>query len=173
MALTYPIYTVILSYQATSHNPTIFHHLDIDHVGTQRSSASCAMLTRTNNAETAVYGCWLLSSIFIFFLVAKGFCPFLHCRLSAHAFGFNLPNIHLVFFFRNLYIRLIITIYCASISHRRKGSFFRNYSNIHLVGKLLGSTLLWCSACLFDFTQFVILENLSLLDLALSEVKRL
>ena len=44
------------------------------------------------------------------------------------------------------------------------------------IGKLLSSTLLtyllWC--CLtFDFTQFVILENLSILDLALSGVKGL
>ena len=38
------------------------------------------------------------------------------------------------------------------------------------VGKLLSSTVLWC--CLFfNFTQFVILENLSVLDLALSGVK--
>ena len=33
------------------------------------------------------------------------------------------------------------------------------------IGKLLSSTLLWC--CLFfNFTQFVVLENLSILDLA-------
>ena len=38
------------------------------------------------------------------------------------------------------------------------------------VGKLLSSTLLWCFN-FFNFTQFVILENLSVLDLALSEVK--
>ena len=40
------------------------------------------------------------------------------------------------------------------------------------IGKLLGSTLLWCCSC-FNFTQFVILENLSSLDLALSGVKGL
>ena len=64
VALTYAIYTLTLSSQATSRNPTTLHHIDIDHVGTQGSSASCAM--RPNKAETAVYGCWLLSSIFIF-----------------------------------------------------------------------------------------------------------
>ena len=39
-------------------------------------------------------------------------------------------------------------------------------------GKLLSSTLLWCYL-VFNFTQFVILESLSVLDLALSEVKGL
>ena len=34
-----------------------FHHLDIRHVGTQSSRASCAMLMRSNKAETAVHGC--------------------------------------------------------------------------------------------------------------------
>ena len=51
-----------------------------------------------NKAETAVHGCWLLSSIFIvffFFLVATGFCHFYHCRLSVHACGFNLHYLHL------------------------------------------------------------------------------
>ena len=39
-------------------------------------------------------------------------------------------------------------------------------------GKLLSRDLLWC--CLvFNFTQFVILENLSVLDLALSGMKEL
>ena len=50
----------------TSPNPIIFHHIDIDHVGTQSSSASCTMLMRPNKARTAVHGCWLLSFIFIF-----------------------------------------------------------------------------------------------------------
>ena len=40
----------------------------------------------------------------------------------------------------------------------------------HFVGKLLSSTLLWC-CLLFNFTQFVILEHLSVLDLALLGVK--
>ena len=57
VALMYPIYTLTLSSQATSHKSTIFHHIDIDHVGTQSSFASCAMLMRPNNAETAVHGC--------------------------------------------------------------------------------------------------------------------
>ena len=35
-----PTYTLTLSSQATSYNPTIFHHIDIDHVGTQSSSAA-------------------------------------------------------------------------------------------------------------------------------------
>ena len=40
------------------------------------------------------------------------------------------------------------------------------------IGKLLSSILLWC--CLFvNFTQFVILVNLSILDLALSGMKGL
>ena len=38
------------------------------------------------------------------------------------------------------------------------------------IGKLLSSTLLWCCWS-FNFTQFVILKNLSILDLALSRVK--
>ena len=59
---------------------------------------SCAVLMRSNKAETAVHGCWPLSSIFIlFFLVATGFCPFYHCRLSEHACGFNIPYLHLDF----------------------------------------------------------------------------
>ena len=42
------------------------------------------------------------------------------------------------------------------------------------IGKLLNSTLLWCFGVVrFNFTQFVILENLSILDLALSGVKGL
>ena len=40
------------------------------------------------------------------------------------------------------------------------------------IGKLLGSTLLWC-CLLFNFTQFIILENLSILNFALSRVKGL
>ena len=84
-----------LSFQATSHNPTIFHHFDIHNVGTQSSSASCAMLMRPNKAETAVHGCWLLTSIFSsYFLVATGFNPFYRRRLSAHMCGFNLPLLH-------------------------------------------------------------------------------
>ena len=38
------------------------------------------------------------------------------------------------------------------------------------IGRLLSSTLLWC-CLLFSFTQFVIFENLSIFDLALSGVK--
>ena len=42
----------------------------------------------------------------------------------------------------------------------------------HSIEKLLSSNLLWC--CLFfNFTQVVILENLLILDLALSGVKGL
>ena len=42
----------------------------------------------------------------------------------------------------------------------------------HRIGKLLSSTLLWC--CLFfNFTQFVVLENLLVFDLALSGVNGL
>ena len=79
------IYILTSSHQATSHKPTIFHHIDIHHVETQSSSASCAMLTRPNKAETAVHCCWLLSSICIlFFLVATGFYPFYHCCYNAH-----------------------------------------------------------------------------------------
>ena len=33
VASTYPYYILTLSFQATSHNPTIFHHLDIHNVG--------------------------------------------------------------------------------------------------------------------------------------------
>ena len=40
------------------------------------------------------------------------------------------------------------------------------------VGKLLSSTLPW-SCLFFNFTKFVIIENLSILDLALSGVKEL
>ena len=40
------------------------------------------------------------------------------------------------------------------------------------IGKLLSSTLLWGSL-FFDFSQFVILESLSVFDLALSGVKGL
>ena len=39
------------------------------------------------------------------------------------------------------------------------------------VGKLLSSTLLWCWL-IFNFTKFVVLEKLSILDLAMSGVKR-
>ena len=39
-----------------------------------------------------------------------------------------------------------------------------------VIGKLLRSTLLWC-CLLSNFPQFVILENLSILGLALSEAK--
>ena len=39
------------------------------------------------------------------------------------------------------------------------------------VGKLSKSTSLWCCV-LFNFTQVVILENLSILDLTLSGVKK-
>ena len=46
----------------------------------------------------------------------------------------------------------------------------RTMKMISFIGKLLSSTLLWC--CLFfNFTQFLILEKLSILNLA--EVKRL
>ena len=41
-----------------------------------------------------------------------------------------------------------------------------------IIGKLLISTFLWC-CFYFDFTQFVILENLSILDLAMSGVQGL
>ena len=51
---------------ATSHNPVFLHHLDIIHVGTQSSSASCSMLMRSNKAKTAVCGCWHLSSSIFF-----------------------------------------------------------------------------------------------------------
>ena len=47
--------TLTLSFQATSHNPTIFHHIDIDHVGTQSSSASCAMLMRPNKTDFVIF----------------------------------------------------------------------------------------------------------------------
>ena len=68
-----------------------FHYSDIDHAGTQSSSAnSCAMLMRPNKAETAVHGSWLLSSIFNFFLVAMGFYPFYHCRRSVPTFTLTL-----------------------------------------------------------------------------------
>ena len=76
-ATAYPIYTLTLSFQATFRNPTIFHHIDIDHVGTHSSFASCAMLMRPDMVKTAVHGCWRLSSIFIFFFWnAIGFYPF-------------------------------------------------------------------------------------------------
>ena len=67
---------------------------DIDHVGTQILSAGCAMLMTPNKAETAVHGCWLLSSVV--FLAATGFNPFYQCRLSSHACGFNIPFPHCV-----------------------------------------------------------------------------
>ena len=57
---------------------------------TQLASASRVMLT-PNKIETAVHGCWLLSS---FFLVATGLCPFYHCRLGAYACGLNIPSLH-------------------------------------------------------------------------------
>ena len=69
-----PIYTLTSS-QSTYHNPTIYHHLDIDRVGTQSPSARCSMLMRPNKAETAVHGCWLLSSIFIFLWYQQRFIP--------------------------------------------------------------------------------------------------
>ena len=50
VALTYSINTLTLSYQATYHNPTIFHHIDIDHVGTQSSSARCVLM-RPNKTD--------------------------------------------------------------------------------------------------------------------------
>ena len=53
--------------------------------------------------------------------------------------------------------------------------FFLTFDSVERTLKganLLSSTLLWC--CLFfNFQQFVILENLSLLHLALSRVKGL
>ena len=73
VVLTYPIYTLTLSSQATSHNSTIFHQIDIRHVGTKSSSASCAMLMRPNKAEAAVHGCSRLSCIFISFFLSFHF----------------------------------------------------------------------------------------------------
>ena len=69
--------------------------IHIDHVGTQRSSSSCAMLMKLNKAKTAVHGCWLFELYFYLFLVATGFYPFYHSRLSSHACGFKLPYSHL------------------------------------------------------------------------------
>ena len=93
--------THLSSFQATFDNSTILHHLDIDHVGTQSSSASCAMLMRPNKAETAVHGCWLLSSAFIS-LVATVFLPFDQFRLSADDCGFNFVLISSATIFGNL-----------------------------------------------------------------------
>ena len=81
--------------QATSHNPNILHYIDIDHVETQSSSVGSAMLMRPIQAETTVHG---LCALFVsFYLVATGFYPFHHCRISAHACGFNSPYLHLDF----------------------------------------------------------------------------
>ena len=52
------------------------------------------MVMRPNKAEMGVHGCWLLSSIFIFFVEATGFYPFYHCRLSVLACGFIIPYLH-------------------------------------------------------------------------------
>ena len=73
VVLTYPIYTLTLSSQATFHNSNIFHHIDIRHVGNKSSSASCAMLMRPNKAEAAVHGCWLLSLFLISFFLSFHF----------------------------------------------------------------------------------------------------
>ena len=61
-------YSFTLSSQAKSYYATIFYHLEIHHVGTQSSFASCVMMTRPNKAKTAVHCCWLLNSFFLFFL---------------------------------------------------------------------------------------------------------
>ena len=39
---------------------------------TKRKSYSCAVLIRRNKAETAVHGCWLLSSILLFIYLTQG-----------------------------------------------------------------------------------------------------
>ena len=53
-----------------------------------------------------------------------------------------------------------------------KGNFAPTFLFLLLSFKVLSCTLLWC--CLFfNFLQFVILENLSVLDLALSGLKGL
>ena len=66
------------------------HHIDIDHVGTQSSSAGCVMLMKQLFMAA---GFWAL--FFFLFLVATGFYPFYHCRISAHACGPNIPHQHL------------------------------------------------------------------------------
>ena len=82
--------TLTFSFHATACNPTIHRNFSIDHMRSQRSSASCAMLISPKKAETAVYGCWRLSFMFIlFFFVATGFYLVFSCRLSAHAYRTN------------------------------------------------------------------------------------
>ena len=69
------------SFQTTSHNQTIFHHLDIEPVGTLRSSASSVVLMRPREKELSMAaGFWALFHVFV--LVATGSYPFHHCRLS-------------------------------------------------------------------------------------------
>ena len=48
-----------LNFVISSHipQPYIFHRIDIDHVETQRSFASCAMLMWLKKAEISAYGC--------------------------------------------------------------------------------------------------------------------
>ena len=80
-----------LDFVISSHIPQLYYFPS----PTQSSSASCAMLMRPNKVETVVHGCWLLRSIYTFFLVATGIYPFYHCRLSAHACSFNICYLHL------------------------------------------------------------------------------
>ena len=84
LSLTYPFDSLSLLFQATSHNSSIVRHIDIDRVGIQSSSASCAM---PNKAETVVHDCWLLRSICMFFF----YYPRYQCRLIAHSCGCNIP----------------------------------------------------------------------------------
>ena len=53
----------VMLFQATSNIRIIFHHLDIDHVGTQSSSTGGAMLTSPNK-DIAVPGFRALFSLF-------------------------------------------------------------------------------------------------------------
>ena len=76
----------------TSHKKTFFHQFGIYHVGTQSSSANYhyASLMRPDKVKTAVHGCWLLSSIFIF-----GQRVLIHSTM--HAYGFNMRCLHVDF----------------------------------------------------------------------------
>ena len=55
----------------------------VHHVGTQSSSASCAMLMRPNKTETTVYGCWLLSSVLFVFLGSNKVLSLLRLYMAA------------------------------------------------------------------------------------------